>query len=450
MSLGRRQVLLGGLGAGLAAAAGPRLAAARDETASPQAFSTYGIFPGGGEIDQTATLQLAADQAAASGTPLFLPAGVYSTSPLELKSGTQIEGVPGSTVLRYRDGETILRLAGVENVRLAGLVLDGQNLNAGDGNALLAAAEVKHLDLSGCRFIASAADGIVLRRVSGWIRNCEIANVRKAGLFSEDAGGLEIADNHVHDCGDNGILVWRSAPGEDGTIVSGNRIERIAAKSGGSGQNGNGINVFRAGSVLISGNRIADCAFSAIRANSGSNCQMVGNSCARLGEVALYAEFAFEGAVIANNLVDKAAIGVSVTNYNEGGRLAVVQGNLIRNLFPRKDAETRGIGIHVEADTVVTGNVIEGSPAFGIVIGWGPYLRDVSVTDNLVRNAYIGIGVSTDPAAGTALITNNLISGAKDGAIRAMSGPTPVGPDLAREKADAYGNLAVYANVSRS
>ena len=114
------------------------------------------------------------------------------------------------------------------------------------------------------------------------------------------------------------------------------------------------------------------------------------------------------------------------------------------------DAETRGIGIHVEADTVVTGNVIEGSPAFGIVIGWGPYLRDVSVTDNLVRNAYIGIGVSTDPAAGTALITNNLISGAKDGAIRAMSGPTPVGPDLAREKADAYGNLAVYANVSRS
>jgi uncharacterized secreted repeat protein (TIGR03808 family) len=450
MSLGRRQVLLGGLGAGLAAAAGPRLAAARDETASPQAFSTYGILPGGGEIDQTATLQLAADQAAASGTPLFLPAGVYSTSPLELKSGTQIEGVPGSTVLRYRDGETILRLAGVENVRLAGLVLDGQNLNAGDGNALLAAAEVKHLDLSGCRFIASAADGIVLRRVSGWIRNCEIANVRKAGLFSEDAGGLEIADNHVHDCGDNGILVWRSAPGEDGTIVSGNRIERIAAKSGGSGQNGNGINVFRAGSVLISGNRIADCAFSAIRANSGSNCQMVGNSCARLGEVALYAEFAFEGAVIANNLVDKAAIGVSVTNYNEGGRLAVVQGNLIRNLFPRKDAETRGIGIHVEADTVVTGNVIEGSPAFGIVIGWGPYLRDVSVTDNLVRNAYIGIGVSTDPAAGTALITNNLISGAKDGAIRAMSGPTPVGPDLAREKADAYGNLAVYANVSRS
>ncbi len=108
-----------------------------------------------------------------------------------------------------------------------------------------------------------------------------------------------------------------------------------------------------------------------------------------------------------------------------------MQGNLIRNLFLRKDVESRGFGIAVEADSVVTGNVIEGAPAYGIMIGWGRYLRDVSVTDNLIRNALIGIGVSIDPSAGTALITKNLITGAKEGAIRAMSGPTPIGPDLA-------------------
>ena len=199
----------------------------------------------------------------------------------------------------------------------------------------------------------------------------------------------------MRDCGDNGILVWRSEAGEDGTLVTANRIERIAAKSGGSGQNGNGVNVFRAGSVLVSANRIADCAFSAIRSNAGSNCQMIGNSCARIGEVALYAEFAFEGVVIANNLVDKAAMGISVTNFKQGGRLAVVQGNLIRNLFFRKDVDSRGIGIAIEADSVVSGNVIEDAPGFGILIGWGSYLRDVSVTDNLIRNSHIGIGVST-------------------------------------------------------
>ncbi|HBR26765.1 MAG TPA: TIGR03808 family TAT-translocated repetitive protein, partial [Rhizobiales bacterium] len=255
--------------------------------------------------------------------------------------------------------------------------------------------------------------------------------------------------NHVRDCGDNGILVWRSDAGEDGTIVTSNRIERIAAKSGGDGQNGNGVNVFRAGSVMVSGNRIADCAFSAIRSNSGSNCQMIGNSCARLGEVALYAEFAFEGAVIANNIVDKAATGITVTNFNDGGRLAVVQGNLVRNLFFRKDPDSRGNGISIEADTVVSGNVIENAPGFGIAIGWVSYLRDVSVTDNLIRNAHIGIGVSTDPSAGTALITDNLITGSKDGAIRAMNGPTPIGPDLAHASAEAYRNLAVYSNIAR-
>ena len=449
MGVGRRQVLLGGLGLGLAAAtAGPRGSSAREDS-ELGGFSSYGVVPAGGEIDQTATLQLAADQAAETGRPLFLPAGVYSASRLTLKSGTQIEGAPGRSILRYRDGGALLSLEGVENVRLAGLVLDGDAKPLGDGGALLAATEAKHLDLAGCRFIGSAENGVVLRKVSGWIKDCEIGDIGKAGLFSEDAGGLEIAHNNVHDCGDNGIAVWRSTPGEDATIVSANRVERIAAKSGGSGQNGNGIAVFRAGSVIVNNNRIADCAFSAIRSNSGSNCQMMGNSCARLGEVALYAEFAFEGAVIANNIVDKAAMGVSVTNFNEGGRLAVVQGNLIRNIFFRKEIDGRGVGIGVEADSVVTGNVIEGAPGYGIVIGWGSYLRDVSVTDNLIRNAHIGIGVSVDPAAGTALITNNLITGAKDGGIRAMSGHTPTGPDLTQASAEAYGNLAVFANVAR-
>lgn len=446
MGVGRRELLLGGVGFGLAFAAGPRVASSQD-TCLAQAYSTHGIAPGG-EIDQTAALQAAADAAARTGTPLFLPAGVYSTGKLTLKSGTRIDGVPGQSILRYRDGGAILSLQGVENVSLAGLVLDGDLKPLGERGALLAATETKHLDVTNCRLVGSAGDGMVLRKVSGWIKDCEIGDIRKAGLFSEDAGGLQIAHNHVRDCGDNGIVVSRSEQGEDATIVTANRIERIAATDGG-GQNGNGITVIRAGSVVISGNRIADCAVSAIRANAGSSCQMIGNSCARFGDVALHAEFSVEGAVIANNLIDKAAAGISVTNFNRGGRLAVIQGNLIRNLFLRKVGESRGFGIAVEADSVVTGNVIEGAPAYGIMIGWGPHLRDVSVTDNLIRNALVGIGVSIDPSAGTALITRNLITGAKEGAIRAMSGPASIGPDLATATAEAFRNVAVYANVAR-
>ncbi len=53
MTVGRRQVMLGTLGLGVAAATGPRAARARGAE-TPQAFSTYGIVPGGGGIDQTA------------------------------------------------------------------------------------------------------------------------------------------------------------------------------------------------------------------------------------------------------------------------------------------------------------------------------------------------------------------------------------------------------------
>ena len=67
MTIGRRDFILGGLGAGLAVAVGPRVAAAHD-TDMAEAFSTYGIVPANGAINQTTMLQRAADAAAQSGT----------------------------------------------------------------------------------------------------------------------------------------------------------------------------------------------------------------------------------------------------------------------------------------------------------------------------------------------------------------------------------------------
>src|SRR5207302_9272479 len=118
-----------------------------------------------------------------------------------------------------------------------------------------------------------------------------------------------------------------------------------------------------------------------------------------------YSEFAFEAAVIANNTVDGAAGGVSVCNFNEGGRIAVVQGNIIRNLIPKRPIGTApddgaGVGIYIEADTSVTGNVIENAPSYGIIAGWGKYLRDVAITGNVIRSSFVGIGVSAVSGAG--------------------------------------------------
>ncbi|MDC5237981.1 TIGR03808 family TAT-translocated repetitive protein, partial [Acinetobacter baumannii] len=154
--------------------------------------------------------------------------------------------------------------------------------------------------------------------------------------------------------------------------------------------------------------------YSAVRGNSASNIQITGNSVSNVREVALYSEFAFEGAVIANNTVDICAVGVSVATFNEGGRIATVHGNVIRNILPKRPIGTApdddaGIGIVVEADAAVTGNVIENAPSFGIMAGWGKYLRDVTITGNVLRNAFVGIGVSVVPGAGTTLVSNNLI-----------------------------------------
>jgi len=294
----------------------------------------------------------------------------------------------------------------------------------------------------------------VLEGVEGEVTGSTVSDAGNAAIFARDSRGLVIARNTIRAAGNNGIQVWRSEPGDDGTLVIDNRIEGVLARSGGSGQNGNGINVFRAANVLVQGNRIRACAFSAVRGNAASNMQVVANNCTGVGEVALYAEFGFEGALIANNVVDGAAIGVAVTNFKQGGRLAVVQGNVIRNLLPKRPAGTdpgdgAGIGIGVEADSTVTGNVVENAPTAGISIGFGQYLRDVAVTGNVVRSAAVGIAVSVATGAGTAVIADNLITGTQRGAIVGMERQKQVTGDLATDGAARFAHLAISGNRVR-
>lgn len=445
MTLDRRQLMLAGLGVGAAAgtAAGPRDASARAVRAAAGIPGARVFEPADG--DRTAALQSAIDDAAAAGAPLFLAPGRYAIGRIVLPSGTVLAGAPGQSRLDYQGGGACLTAERAHNVRLSGLVVDGADRPL-DSGGLLAARDVQRLTVEDCAFTGSAENGMSLQACSGKVQDCEISGAAAAGLFCNDAAGVEIAHNHVHDCANNGIQVWRSSAGEDGTLVTNNRIESIRTAAGGSGQNGNGINVFRAGAVTVLANRISDCAFSAIRGNAASDCQMVANSCSRLGEVAIYAEFGFEGSIIANNLVNGAATGISVTNFNEGGRLAVVQGNLVRNLVRRDGAH--GLGIGVEADAIVSANVIEQAAGLGIQVGWGKFLRDVTATGNVIRSARIGIGISAVPQAGYAFVTNNMITGFADSAIRAMDHAKPLGKDLAHASSEAFRNMAVFGNVA--
>jgi uncharacterized secreted repeat protein (TIGR03808 family) len=439
MTYSRRLVMAAGLGIGLAATT------AGKATAAPAT-----LIPDS-PIDQTDALQRLVDEAAQRRQLLVLPAGRINFRTLTLRPGSTLIGAGGLTVLRFIGGGAGILASQAADIRLEGFTVDGAllALDSARAEGLITIRQSSHVQLVNLTVRNSLLNGIVLTGSSGRVTGCTINLVALAGLYSLDASGMSIDNNHIASCNNNGILVWRSAVGEDGTTVTNNRIEKISAGAGGTGQNGNGVNVYRAANVLVSGHRITDCAYTAIRGNAASNIQMVGNNCQRLGEVALYAEFGFEGALIANNIVDRAASGIAVTNFNEGGRLAVVQGNLIRNLARREHEpqDKRGEGISVEADSLVTGNTIENAPSFGIFIGWGKYMRDVSVTGNLIRRSKVGIGVQKDGSAGAVLIANNMISGSTGGAIRSMNLGDAVGADLV-SATKTEGRITISGNVA--
>jgi uncharacterized secreted repeat protein (TIGR03808 family) len=343
---------------------------------------------------------------------------------------------------------------GAGHVTLSGLTLDGGSLPLPARHGLIYCLGGRDIRIADCEIVNSGGNGIWIEQVAGDISGNVISGIAGTAIVSFDAVGLIISRNTIAGTNDNGIEILRTAIGDDGTLVADNRIEDIKAGPGGSGQYGNGINAFRAGNVIVRNNRIRNCDYSAVRGNSASNIQITGNSVTDVREVALYSEFSFEGAVIANNTVDGAAFGVSVCNFNEGGRIAVVQGNIIRNLIPKRPIGTApdddaGIGIYVEADTSVAGNVIENAPSFGILAGWGKYLRDVAITGNVIRKTLAGIGVSVAAGAGTALVNNNLISETPRGAVVGHDHGQAVTADLSVEGAQRYAQLVIGSNAVR-
>jgi uncharacterized secreted repeat protein (TIGR03808 family) len=442
MPIDRRTLL-----AGLAATATPSLARA----AAP--ISTLGLdaaqlgVRAGSPDDQTKALQRAIDQAAAARVPLALAPGVYRAGDLALPAGAQIVGIRGATRLVSTRARPLFTAPQADRVTLDALMLDGAGNQLPGGLGLVALMNGRGVRITDCEVSNANGHGISLEGVAGEILSTTIADASDVAIHSIDARGLTIARNIVHAAGNNGIVILRNVAGEDATMVLDNRIEDVRNAAGGSGQFGNGVNAFRAAHVIVRGNRIRGCAFSAVRGNTASAIEIVGNSCSDIGEVALYSEFGFEGAVIANNTVVGAQTGVSVANFNEGGRIAVVQGNIFRNLAPRGRSEgDNGIGIYVEADSAVTGNVVESATFAGIMAGWGPYLRDVTITGNVVRAAAIGIGISVVPGGGGAVIANNSISGARRGAILGMDHRDVVTGDLTKDGAARYAQLAIGGN----
>jgi uncharacterized secreted repeat protein (TIGR03808 family) len=429
--------------------AAPLAKIAGAEMRGPIDAITYKTTPGTSDI-RSGKLQAMIDSAARDNTPLFLPPGNYNVSNLTLPDNTRITGVPGASRLVYSGDGHLMSADKARRIELSGLVLDGGNRWLADyAGGLLQFTGVDEVLIDNCEIAGSRKHALQLERCGGRIERCRISGAADSGLYSVQSAGLTVTGNTVEDCGNGGILIHRWDKGEDGSIVIGNRIAHIGANDGGTGQNGNGINIFRAGGVLVSGNRITDCAFTAVRANSASNVQISDNQCLRSGETAIFCEFEFEGATVSDNLIDGAANGISIANFDKGGRLASVTGNIVRNLSltgPYPQESGFGIGISAEADTLIADNIIENAPLWGLKLGWGPYLRNLVATGNIIRQATVGCAVSVVDGAGSAVISDNLFQQMEKGAIFGFRWDKPATGDLTVKGQEEFPQLTIEKN----
>src|SRR5262249_7662614 len=107
-----------------------------------------------------------------------------------------------------------------------------------------------------------------------------------------------------------------------------------------------------------------------------------------------------------------------------------------------------GIGIAVEADAAVSGNVIENACDTGIKLGHGQFLRDVTATGNVVRNVGYGITASVTIGAGEAVIAGNMVAEASRGAIVGMDFAEVLPIDL-QKNPTRFAQISVRGNKVR-
>ena len=400
--------------------------------------------------DQTQKLQAALNAAAGEGRLLLLPAGNFSVAGLTLPSGLNMTGIPGKTILTTPGSSRLGFMSGTSGSLFTGITFQANTPESAAGvNGLIEIENSTGVTFQQCEFLNAAGNGIAASGSAVTIEDCRFAGATAAAIHSQNGQGFIIRGNRINGADNAGIRIWRDAPGADGSIISGNQIRKIDWKDGGNGQNGNGISIYNADEVIVSDNHISDCAFSAVRINTGKNCQIRGNVCVGSGETAIYSEFAFSGSVIADNIVDGAATGIAITNMDQGGHLATCTGNIVRNIAPHSttNPDAQPVGIYAEADVVVANNTIDTVPGAGIVAGFGPYVRNVVVSNNLITNAMIGIGVSVvqEQSPGPVRVTGNMISGAQQGIV-GMEWQKVVSDDLAKD-ASRYPNITVSDNT---
>lgn len=387
--------------------------------------------------DATEWLQRELREAARTGRAVRLPAGVTALRSLDIDDRAAIVGAKGGSTLRLLGRGPLLRAAGAGAISFESVTFDGAGARFADPRqGLLDFADIARLSIHGCVIRRSEARGVNLLRCGGRFAENVVEDVRDAGYFSLDGLGVDIDNNKIRDCGDNGVQVWTTVAGRyEGSRIRNNEISDIHNLSGGNGAYGNGVSIWGSGFVRVENNVIRRCAYTAVRNNAGHDVVVVGNDCKSFGERAMYAEFGAKRATFRDNRIDDAGSGIALANAERGTDVGLVTGNIVTGLRETHPDSEFGpemswlTGIEAESNVEIAGNVVVGA---WMGVRCGGYRRNIRVESNrLVDNDY-GVTFQVGEGVGRAFISGNKIHGSKKAAIAAIAGQTILSGDASR------------------
>jgi hypothetical protein len=154
---------------------------------------------------------------------------------------------------------------------------------------------------------------------------------------------------------------------------------------------------------------------------------------------------------MANGLVANRVRGIMITGcrFEDIGNRAITvmtaEGALAAQIVCNTIERSRAAGIVAGGGAIVSGNVVR-ECGFGLILGGETVVGGIAATHNHVSGCAIGIGCSG--VGEYVFVSLNMITGARNGAIRALIDGKPSGPDLTQGSAEAFRNLAIAGNVA--
>lgn len=346
------------------------------------------------------SIQEAINALPSTGGMVVLDAKTYTiTSAITInKSNVFLIGQGSSSIifLNANTNASCITMTSVDNITLSDFVIDGNKDNQADNNSAINVVSCNYYSFKNLEVKNASHHGMRIDSSSGGVvTNCYVHDVEQIGIyFYKLCHNNKIESNYVHDCGYEGIGIGDADLGASTYNVIANNVVHDTVD--------NLIDMHGSHDCVIIGNNVHH-GKSGVTIDSGYKNVICNNNIYDVTDTAINLSdtdtaVTEDKSVIANNRIETAA-GYGI--LNTGMHYNIICGNNI------SDTTSQNIAVNGDThDTFVTGNICDGTIAFGSSTSANTCNNNVATvtntgTNNLI-NAFNGI---TD----TSLTANSII-----------------------------------------